>query len=157
MDKNIFRKKSIERISSPEQLGDYIKVSNPSIWIILAAVIVLLAGACVWGIFGTIETRISVPVVAENGSITAYLDEEQAGTVGDGMEITIDDKEFKITGISSKPIQIDDSFDSYAMHIGGFQDGQWVYEATAQSDIAEGTYEASIVTESISPMSFVFN
>ena len=56
MDNSIFRKKSIERISSPEQLGDYIRVSNPSVWIILGAIIVLLIGSCVWGIFGTIDT-----------------------------------------------------------------------------------------------------
>ena len=157
MDKSIFRKKSIERISSPEQLGDYIRVSNPSVWIILVAIIVLLAGACIWGIFGTIETKITVPVIAEGGNLTAYLEEEQAGAVNDSMTITLDDKEYQITGVSTKPIQIDESFDSYAMHIGGFQKGQWVYEAAARSDAADGTYEASIVTESISPMSFVFN
>jgi hypothetical protein len=50
MNENIFRKQSIDRISSPEQLNDYIKVSNPSIWIILTAVIVLLAAVLVWSI-----------------------------------------------------------------------------------------------------------
>ena len=39
---SIFRKKSIARISSPEQLNDYICVSSPSVWLLLAAVAVLL-------------------------------------------------------------------------------------------------------------------
>lgn len=47
MEKQIFRKKSVERVSSPEQLSDYIRVSNPSVWMTLAAIIVLLAGVCV--------------------------------------------------------------------------------------------------------------
>jgi len=47
---NIFRKSSLERMSSPEQLNDYIRVSNPSVWIILAAIAILLIAAIVWGI-----------------------------------------------------------------------------------------------------------
>jgi len=48
-DMNIFRKTSLDRISSPEHLNDYIKVSNPSVWLVLAAVAVLLAAAVIWG------------------------------------------------------------------------------------------------------------
>ena len=44
MGKTIFRQKSMQKITSPEQMNDYIRVSNPSVWMILAAVIVLLAG-----------------------------------------------------------------------------------------------------------------
>ncbi len=40
---SFFRKKSLDRISSPEQLTDYLRVTNPGIWIFLAAVVVLLA------------------------------------------------------------------------------------------------------------------
>lgn len=32
MNDKIFRKKSVERMSSPEQLNDYIKVTNPGVW-----------------------------------------------------------------------------------------------------------------------------
>lgn len=40
----VFRKKTLERISSPDQLTDYLCVTNPGIWVILVAVILLLAG-----------------------------------------------------------------------------------------------------------------
>ena len=56
MGKTIFRQKSMQKITSPEQMNDYIRVSNPSVWMILAAVIVLLAGVCVWGVFGHLDT-----------------------------------------------------------------------------------------------------
>ena len=52
MQKQIFREKSLERIASPEQLDDYIRSSSPTMWILLAAIIILLAGVCVWGVFG---------------------------------------------------------------------------------------------------------
>ena len=41
MNNSIFRKKSLDRISSPEQLNDYIRVSTPSVWMVLFAIIIL--------------------------------------------------------------------------------------------------------------------
>ena len=54
MNNNIFRQKSIDKISSPEKLDDYIKVTKPSVWITLIAIVLLLAGAVVWSIFGEV-------------------------------------------------------------------------------------------------------
>ena len=48
--KNVFRSANLERMSSPEKLNDYITVSNPSVWIILAAIAIMLIGALVWGV-----------------------------------------------------------------------------------------------------------
>lgn len=52
---DIYRKKSLERAKDPEQLDDYIRVTSPGVWMILAVVILLLVGFLVWGLFGTIE------------------------------------------------------------------------------------------------------
>lgn len=51
----IFRKKSMERVSSPEALNDYIRVTTPSVWIVLIALVILLVGMLAWSIFGTVE------------------------------------------------------------------------------------------------------
>ncbi|MBQ6504037.1 MAG: hypothetical protein IJI57_09025 [Flexilinea sp.] len=52
---NIFRQKSIDKVSSPEQLNDYIRVTTPSVWLILLALVILLVGMLAWSIFGTVE------------------------------------------------------------------------------------------------------
>ena len=54
MDNNLFRKKSIDKVSSPEKLDDYIRVTTPSVWITLVAILVVIVGASIWGIFGRI-------------------------------------------------------------------------------------------------------
>ena len=54
---NIFRRKSIDRVSSPEQLNDYIRVTTPPVWLVLLAIILLLAGMVAWSVFGTAEVR----------------------------------------------------------------------------------------------------
>ena len=56
-EKSIFRDKSIERVTSPEQLNDYIKVTTPSVWLILGAVGILIVGAVIWAVCGTIEVN----------------------------------------------------------------------------------------------------
>ena len=54
---SIFREKSIDRISGPESLNDYMRVTSPSVWIALLALVVLLAGMLAWSIFGRIEVK----------------------------------------------------------------------------------------------------
>jgi len=60
---SVFKKKSPERISSPDQIDDYIKVTTPSVWIVLIALIVLLIVILAWCIFGKMETH------DENGNV----------------------------------------------------------------------------------------
>lgn len=157
MDKQLFRKASIDRVSSPEQLNDYIRVSNPGVWMILAAVIVLLIGVCVWGIFGRLETKIAVAGIAENGVFVCYVTEENAEKIKAGMTVNVDGNALTVTEISAKPVAVDADMDEYLLYLGGFYEGDWLYEVTANAALSDGTYNAEIVTESVSPMSFILN
>ncbi|MBO4452743.1 MAG: hypothetical protein J5793_02290 [Clostridia bacterium] len=56
-ERSIFREKSINKVSSPESLNDYIKVTTPSVWVVLIALVVLLLGILAWSIFGRVETH----------------------------------------------------------------------------------------------------
>ena len=53
--KSVFREKSLERVTSPEQLNDYIKVTTPSVWLILFATLILIVGTLFWAVFGKIR------------------------------------------------------------------------------------------------------
>ena len=53
----IFRKKSLDRVSSPEQLNDYIRVTTVSVWIVLLALVILLLGMLAWSVFGRVEVH----------------------------------------------------------------------------------------------------
>lgn len=48
-------KKDGRRVDSPEALNGYIRVSSPSVWIVLAVVISLLLVAVAWGVFSTVD------------------------------------------------------------------------------------------------------
>lgn len=157
MDKQLFRKVSMDRISSPEQLNDYIHVSNPGIWMALSAVIALLVGVCVWGVFGHLESTVDTAGICESGVFTCYVTGEKVEQIMTGMTVHVDDTSFAVTGISTKPIAVSDGMDAYLQYLGGFTQGEWLYEITANAALADGIYPAQIVTESIAPISFLLN
>ena len=131
MNQQLFRKSSMDRISSPEQLNDYIRVTNPGVWLVLAAVIVLLMGACVWGIFGRLETKSTVPVQVAGGEARLVLEDGQQ--VDSSAPVVIDGREFSL----------------------GPAVGSGAYSVSV--DLPDGEYQAQVVTESVTPISFVFN
>lgn len=59
---SIFNEQSRNRLQSPDDLDRYIRVTSPSVWVVLGAVIALVMGLLAWGIFDSVST-----------TITAYL------------------------------------------------------------------------------------
>lgn len=158
MKESIFRKKSLDRISSPEQLTDYIKVANPGMWLLLGGIIVLLAGICVWGIFGRLDTVIKAAAVSENGTLVCYVGEDKVANVQTGMMLAVDGEEYTVSEISTQPVNAGSVLSDYAMHVGNLQSEDWVYAVTAEgSGVSDGVYDAEIVVDSVSPKTFVIN
>ena len=69
----IFREKSIDRVTGPESLNDYIRVTSPSVWIALLALVVLLVGLLAWSVFGRIEVKDANGDVKEVAPITYVI------------------------------------------------------------------------------------
>src|SRR5579872_2499809 len=59
MDASIFRKTSLERLSSPEQLDTIMRVIGPKRWLALAGILLILGVAGIWGYQGTIDTKVT--------------------------------------------------------------------------------------------------
>ena len=158
MNEQLFRKKSIDRVFSPEQLNEYIRVSNPSVWVILLSIVVLLIGVCAWGVLGHLDTVLITPAIAEtDGQIKGYVNEADIDKVAVGMTVTVKEAQCTISEIKPQPVVVDESFMDYILHVGGLTQGEWVYEIVIEGEVPEGIYAAEIIVESVSPMSFVLN
>ena len=159
MKNGLFRKKALDQISSPEQLNDYIRVVNPSVWFMMIGVIIFLVGVCVWGIFGKLDTLLSVAAVNDNGRMVCYVKEGDISYVNRDMNVEIGENSYTIEGISSKPLQVDGSFSEYVKHVGNLSEGEWVYQVVLGGSEGEQgcVLKANIIIERISPKNFIFN
>ncbi len=136
MEKELFRKKSIERISSPEELNNYLRVTNPSMWIGLVAIILLLAGLLIWASVDTLETKTEALAEVRNGEVMVIVTGVDAVKVKEGMEVRIEDNKTSIDEVT---------YDEYGRAI-----------CKSILNVADGKYKAEVVLETIKPISFLF-
>ena len=138
MDQTIFRKKSLERISSPEALSDYLHVTSPSVWLSLTAVILLLAGILIWSSTASIDSFVTGTAQVEDGNMRILLDDEQfAGVIQAGLTVKVGDSESRITSIGVSP--------------------SGVTFATAETTLTDGSYPAKIGLRRTQVLSLLFN
>lgn len=134
---NIFRQRSLDRISSPEQLTDYLRVTNPGVWVLLAAVIMLLGGLFAWSMVGSLETLTDGVALVENGQARIMVTDSGKGEITSDMTVRIGSDEYEIATVEK------DDF------------GRTV--ALAPVNEADGKYDVKIVIESIHPIKFLFS
>lgn len=155
MSSIIFRQKSLEKINSPESLNNYVRVTNPSVWIILIGFLILIAGALVFGTIGKVDTNVNAVAEVDGGVITVYVDEADIDSVKPGMKVKVERMECKITSIANRPVKSSE-VDEYVLHKGSMETSQWVYPVAVEGALSDGVYSATITVERISPISYLF-
>ncbi|WP_034447571.1 hypothetical protein [Butyrivibrio sp. AE2032] len=128
----IFREKTIERISSPDKLTEHLRVTNPAIWIVLAAVILLLAGMLVWATIGTLETTADVKIIVEDNVATVS---DGSADITEGMPVYILSEKYIIATTVS-----DDFGRVYGL---------------MEVALPDGVYDGTVVTEQVRPIDFL--
>lgn len=162
MENELFRKKSIERIKSPESLNDYIRVTTPGVWMVLSAIILLLVGVCIWGIFGRLDTRVETVVINTGEVMYALVEDKYADRLETENTITVGEHSFKAELLPNEPFEITPADSSYILHLMNKEEGCWVHillltEEESSTPLETGTFLGSIVVDSVSPLSFIIN
>lgn len=139
MNESVFREKSLEKVKSPDNLNEYIRVANPGVWVLLAAVIALLLGLCIWGIFGQLTTEIRADARSESGTVTCFLTEQDAKSVRPGMSATIEGQPGTVTEVSVR------------------SGSGSTCQVQMEEPLADGIYIVRIEVENIHPASFLLN
>ena len=152
----LFREKSLEAVESPESLNDYLRVTSPGVWLVMGAVIALLIGAILWGIFGHIRTTSLFAVSVGPEESVCYVSYDMVGKVLSRGVIHLDgedyplktDAEFNVTIISEEtPTRI--------LLNGNLDIGDPVVEVPVITDLPEGYYTGEVVTEDLQPISLL--
>ena len=126
------------RITSPEQLSDYLKVTTPKIWILLLAVVLLLIGFFAWSSSAVVESYAVGTAHAHDGQITVLFDNsKRASHVKAGMELEIGDTKVDIETVGT--------------------DNDGAVIASAQANIPDGAYEVRVGYKTTQVISMLFN
>lgn len=123
------------RISSPDQLTDYLHVTNTRVWIILVTVIVLLAGLFAWTAIGVLESTAEVSINVQNGIARAFVTGQKPITIAEGMTVREGGREYSVEAIE----QVENGWQAGVFH----------------TDRADGFYNGVIITDSIRPIDFL--
>ena len=125
MEQPVFRKKSIERISSPEQLDEYLHVTSPAVWTVLIAVAALLVGLLIWSSVTAVESYAEGMAEARDGVLTVtFTDENKAKNIVPGMNVSVGELEVPI------------------LFVGQNENGRPI--AVAEADVPDGSYTAKV-------------
>jgi hypothetical protein len=168
--KNIFRQESLDRISSPEQLDEYIKVASPGIWLVLTALFVLLASVSVWGFTGTLPKTLTVNgIMEDNGKVVCFIDANALSKDIKGCKAQV----VPAGNAAYDGLVSDVSLNPYsAREIAAGYESDWVAQSLVTSGYSYAvTIELSggpvytggviarvtIITEEIKPVSYLFN
>ena len=153
---SIFREKSLEAIESPESLNDYLKVTSPSVWIVLAAIIALLVGTILWGIFGHIRTTTQVAVAVENGQAICYVPYAQAEGIIEQGTVTLEGNEYPLdTNAEHMLVVLPEDTSLRLLKAGELTTGDPVVLVPVDTDLTDGIYSATAVTEDLHPISLL--
>ena len=135
--KSLFRQNSMDSISSPEQLTDYLRVTTPTVWIVMAAIILLLAGMLVWGSVAYIDSYAAGTARVQDGQMIVFFDDaELARNVETGMTVTVGDTSSAISSV-------------------GIGDNGAIF-AAAETTLADGAYPARVVFRQTQVMRLLF-
>lgn len=159
MNKDIFRKNSLERLSSPENLSEYLRVANPGMWIVLITVIVVLAGIFAIGYIKPISINRSYGAICEDGVAYVYFPGDDVDGIDVGCEVTIEGNIYHIERFLE--YSGDDSsltvLDKGAMDISGIDKNAPVCFGVFNADVPDGMHEAVVSIEKINIVKFIFN
>ena len=153
----LFREKNLEQIESPESLNDYLQVTSPGIWIILATIVVFLAGACIWGTFGHIDSSVKAAVIADGEETVCLVPEKALESAVKDRTVKIDKVEYELAPETLEPMIISEDTNIYWILAGNLKIGDIVYQVPVSEKLDEGVYSGTIVTERLSPMSLLLN
>ncbi len=154
---DIFRTKSIERIESPESMNDYLQVTSPGVWLVLITIVIFLIGACIWGIFGSIESTVNVAVVSTDTETICLVPNTALESVIRNRAVRITDTNYELLPATLEPEIISEDTNIYWILAGNLNIGDIVYRIPLSQNLSEGVYTGTIVTETLSPLSLLLN
>ena len=135
----IFNQKAAEKLRNPDDLDKYVRVTNPSVWIVIAACMALLAGLLAWGVFGTVSTSVSTTGVAVDGRVMCFLSAEEVAKVDAGDTAMVGNQKMTVSEVAAIPLSRDEvgTILTGDYLVSSIAKADWVYQVQFEGDRSE--------------------
>jgi len=160
----MFRETAMRKMSSAQDLDRYLKVTNPSAWIVVGAIAALLVAAFIWGLTASLPVSMSTTGVLKDGKIVCFLPLDNNEIATTDSKVTAAGHETHIESVNSNP----HSQREVAAEIGSdyamakVDAAQWSYKVIVAlpddiSDWEEGDdVPIQVTTKEVAPLSYLF-
>jgi hypothetical protein len=151
-------------MSSADDLDRYLKVTNPSAWILIGAVTVLLVVAFIWGLTANLPISTTTTGVLKNGEIVCFLPLDGNAIATTDSKVTAVGHDTHIVSVNDNPhsqrevaAQIGSDYTIASLNL-----PQWSYKIIVAlpdeiADWDEGDdVPVQITTQEVAPLSYLF-
>lgn len=136
-----------DSIKSPDDLNSYLRVTNPSMWFVFAAVLILLVGLIIGSSFYEIKTTIYTTAIVKNNNI--YIQPSPDIEPEERMLFTVEYVDTKAN--------VEKNYDEYIDAVEYDEEiDDFVGTVFGTEGIPDGEYSAYTV-KSDTPISYLFN
>lgn len=163
---SMFSERARQKLRSADDLNKFVRVTNPSVWVILGACAAMVAGVLAWAFFGSANTNIEVQGTYVDGQALSLLSPDEVQGVDLGDLANVAGKQTTVAEVASKPVSAreaeallggDDFLTNTLM-----QGGSWAY--LVRYDTLEDTegledgvpISVNITTEQLAPIKLIF-
>ena len=160
----IFRDTALRKMSSADDLDRYLKITNPSAWVLVVAVAVLLVAALIWGLLAALPITQSTTGVIKGGKVVCFL------PLGEDAPATVESKA-QVAGREAHIVSVDDNPHSqrevsaelnsdYAAE--SLRLAQWSYQVTVALPDELASWDegddvpVQITTREVAPLAYLF-
>ncbi len=150
----VFRRSTMNRIASADDLDHYIKVTNPSAWIITCAALLLIAGIIVWAVVAIVPVTVNTTGFLlesqqdDEGVVVCWVNKPTADKIREsGAKASVNGVEAQSVMVDETPVSLSETreFLGSEFYLESLGLSAWNYQVTMV--IGEKTNRSDYVIE----------
>ena len=161
--RSIFTEKAQDKLRNPDELDEYVRVTNPSVWVVLAACITLMVGLFAWAFFGTVETSVDAVATCVDGEVVCFMPADGISRLNVGDPANVGGVLMEVVSVSDVPISLPEAREMLGSDYltNTLVRSDWTYVVRFGCDrdpgFAEGVpISVNITVDRIAPISLIF-
>jgi len=99
----MFRETALSKMSSADDLDRYLKVTNPSAWVVIGAVTVLVIAGLIWGMTASLPISQTATGVVKDGQVVCFLPLGKDAVATTDSKVTAAGRDASIVSVDDSP------------------------------------------------------